>query len=509
MRWIVNIATSYLSFVVSIVAVFFLTPFIVSKIGMDLFGLWSLIFAIVAMFGMLDLGFATAAVKYMGEFAGSDDRKGRNEVLATLFVVYTGLGLVCITTVAVVSNHAGDWFNLTSQTEQLFTIALWMLGCAVAINLPLNLVRAILNGGGHMAVTNTVEIVVTLVNASVIALTLHLGYGMLGLIVTTATTMVLANVVMIPFAFHYTPGLSLNPVLFSRKRVREVMDFSLFFFLANVAVLLILRIDPVVIKSFLPLTAVAVYAIGAKIAEYAYYLNKQFSNALMPLVSQSKGGGKEEVITRVLMDGTRFSLSIAVPFVSLLFFYADDVILLWMGDEFAGSIPVLRILLVAIFFTAVQLNAANVIAMNGDHRFTAYAMLSSAAINLVLSLIFIQFFGLNGVAFATLIAAFTIEMLVIVPRACRARNIPALRFFTHAVGPSIPPLLPSLAVAWGLAELQPPSNFLWLLLEGGAAALVYFTVFAATALSPEERAFARAKLSALRRGRAPVAEGGA
>jgi O-antigen/teichoic acid export membrane protein len=508
MRWIVNIATSYLRFVVSIAVVFFLTPFIVSKIGMDLFGLWSLIFAIIAMFGMLDLGFATAAVKYMGEFAGSNDREGRNQVLATLFVVYSLLGAICLVVVAVVSSYAGAWFDLEPETLKWFTLALWLLGAAVAVNLPLNLVRAILNGGGHMAVTNAVEIVVVLINACVIALTLHLGYGMLGLIATTATTMVLANLLMVPFVYYYTPGLSLSPRRFSRPRVREMVEFSFFFFIANAAVLIILRIDPIVIKAFLPLSAVAVYAIGAKIAEYSLLLNKQFSNALMPLVSQSKGGGNEAVITRILMDGTRLNLGIAVPFLVLLFFYADNVVLLWMGEDFADAIPVLRILLLAILLTIIQLNPANVISMNGQHRFIAYAVAASALLNLALSIVLIQYFGLNGVAFGTLAATLIVEMFVIVPRACRSRGVGTWTFFRRAVGPALPPLIPALAVAWGLEYLQPVDGFLWLLLEGATAALVYLAVFAATALSSEERAFVQSKLRGLRARRAAAAEGG-
>lgn len=115
MRWIINITTSYLRFVVAIVVVFFLTPFIVSKIGIDQFGLWSLIFSVVALFGLMDLGFATAANKYMGEFAGSGDHTGRNQVLATLLAVYIGLGLACLLLVAVIASRAGAWFDLDPE----------------------------------------------------------------------------------------------------------------------------------------------------------------------------------------------------------------------------------------------------------------------------------------------------------------------------------------------------------------------------------------------------------
>lgn len=494
MRWIINITTSYLRFIVAIVVVFFLTPFIVSKIGIDQFGLWSLIFSVVALFGLMDLGFATAANKYMGEFAGSGDHAGRNQVLATLLAIYIGLGLSCLLIVAVIASRAGLWFDLDPEMQRWFTLALWLLGTAVAINLPMNLFKAVLNGSGHMSLVNGIDLVMQLLNAAVIVWLLNAGYGIRGLVFATTVTMLLGPLLAMLLAYRLTPALSVSPRYFSRTRVRELLGFSFYFFISNIAVLVILRIDPVVIKAFLPLSAVAVYAIGAKIAEYAYYLNKQFSNALMPLVAQSRGAGNDATIDRILLDGTRFGMSIALPFIVLLFFYADDFILLWMGDEFAGAIPVLRILLIAILSTAVQLNAANVLAMNGDHRFIAFSMAGSAVLNLVLSIILIQFYGLIGVAVATAISAFSVEFLIIVPKACRARGVTVLHFFHQALWPTLPALLPALAIALGLSWLHPTDGFVWIIVEGGTAAIAYFVAFYFTGMRPDERAFLSAKL---------------
>lgn len=495
MRWVINIATSYLRYVVLMVLMFFLTPFIVSKIGIDQFGLWSLIFSVVALFGLMDLGFATAANKYMGELHGSGDHLGRNQVLATLLAVYVGLGLLCMLIVALIATRAGAWLDLDPDMARWFRLALWLLGGVVAINLPLNLFRAVLNGSGRMALVNAIDMAMQLLNAALIVTLLNAGYGIRALIFSTTLTMLLGSLLATLLAFRLTPALSVSPRQFSAGRVRELLGFSFYFFIANVAVLVILRIDPVVIKAFLPLSAVAVYAIGAKIAEYTYYLNKQFSNALMPLVAQSRGGGDDATIDRVLLDGTRLGMAIALPFIALLAYYARDIVLLWMGPNFAGAVPVLHLLLGGILCTAVYLTASTVLAMNGRHRFVALAMAGSAALNLVLSVILVQFLGLEGVALASLIATFAVEMLVIIPTACRARGISLWLFYRRAVWPTVPPLAPALGVAWALGQLQPSSDgFLWIVLEGGAAALVYLAAFYTLALKPEERSFITARL---------------
>lgn len=497
MGWILNIASNYLRFLVGMVVLFFLTPYIVSRIGVDLFGLWSLIFAVIGLFGLLDLGFATAAIKYVAELTAKRDHAGRNQVLATLFVIYSLLGLFCLLLVAALAGSASTWFNLNEQQQHTFTLALWLLGTAVALGFPLSLFKAILIGSGRMALVNLVELLTTLGNAALIVYLLESGYSLLGLAISTSFTMLLATLLLIPFAYRLTPDLSLSPAHFNRGRLRELGNFSFYFFIANVAVLIILRIDPVVIKAFLPLSAVAVYAIAAKVSEYTYLLNKQFSNALMPLVSQSKGAGDIETIQRILIDGTRFLMVVAVPFIALLFFYAEDIITLWMGAEFSGSVPLLRILLIAVLFTSVQLNAANVLGMTGHHRFVALSMGGSAIANLVLSILFIQHFGLTGVAVATLAAALTVETLIIIPRACAMNGVTLAQFLQQALVPLLPAFVAALGLAFLLNQWQAADAFTWIIVEGAASALVFFIVFYMTGLKAEERVTLKNKIKRL------------
>lgn len=505
MRWVLNIASNYLRFLVGMVVVFFLTPYIVSRIGVDAFGLWSLIFAVVGLFGLLDLGFATAAVKFVAELTSSGDHAGRNQVLATLLVVYSGLGVICLALVAALADTAPSWFDLTREQHEAFTIALWLLGTAVALGFPLSLFKAILVGSGRMALLNLVELCTTLGNAALIVFLLEAGHGLIGLAASTAATMLLATILVIPFAYRLTPDLSLSPKHFARRRVRELGNYSFYFFIANVSVLIILRIDPVVIKAFLPLSAVAVYAVAAKVSEYTYLLNKQFSNALMPLVSQSKGAGDTDTIKRILIDGTRFLMAIAAPFIALLFFHAEEIIRLWMGAEFSQSAFLLRILLIAILFTSIQLNAANVLGMTGHHRFVALSMGGSAFVNLGLSILLVRYFGLTGVAIATLAAALLVETLIIIPRACSTLGLSPRLFVSGALLPALPAMVPALGSAYLLDLWQAADSFPLIFGQGAASALIFFTAFYWTGFRPDERRLLKDKLRRLRHPR-PAAD---
>jgi O-antigen/teichoic acid export membrane protein len=433
MHWILNIATNYLRFAVSMVVVFLMTPYIIGQLGMDTFGLWSLIFAVIGIFGLMDFGFATAAVKTVAEATGAGDEAGRNRALASLLLLYTLIGLLSLVLVMTLAAPMAGWFDLSQSQHGLFLPVIWILGLAVSLNFPASLFKAALSGAGRMHIVNAVELVMVLVNAGMVYILLEAGHGITGLAISTALTMVGTSLALIPLAYRLLPGFSLSWRLMSLQNIRPLLSFSVYAFLANVAVLVTLRLDPVVIKLFLPLSAVALYAVAARVSEYTFLLNKQFSNALMPLVSQLHGRGDHDAIRRIMTDGTRFLLALAVPGIGLLYYYAPEFIQLWLGAEFAESADLLRILLLALIPVTLQLNAANILGMTGQHRFLAIAMLISAALNLLLSMALIATFGLPGAALGTLAAVLLVEAAFILPRACRHSGVSATAFLGTAV----------------------------------------------------------------------------
>jgi O-antigen/teichoic acid export membrane protein len=494
MPWVINIATNYLRFAASMVAVFFMTPYVIGKLGLEQFGLWSLIYSLVGLFGLMDFGLATAAVKYVAEATGTNNQQGRNQTLATLLLIYVVIAVLCMTLVMVLATPVSSSFELADDQQQMFAPVLWLLGLAVSLNFPASLFKASMSGAGRMHIVNIFDLVMVLVNVSLTFVLLEAGYGMMGLAISTAVTLLGTSVAMIPLAYRLIPGFSVHWGLVSRQRIRPLLSFSMCAFMANIALLVTLRLDPIAIKMFLPLSAVALYAIAAKISEYVFLLNKQFSNALMPLVSQLHGRGDSASIGKLMLDGTRLLLAFALPAIGLLFYYATEFIELWLGSEFAASAYLLRILLVALLPATLQLNAANVLGMTGQHRFLAHCMLGSALLNILASIAGVAIFGLQGAAFGTLLAVLVIEAGLILPRAYAFIGVSATHFLRQTLVPALPALVPMYSLAWLLDRYLGTDNLGILIFKLLLCALVYLATFAITALTPTERAVIASRL---------------
>jgi O-antigen/teichoic acid export membrane protein len=487
-RWAINIASSYGRFVVAIIAVFMLTPFIIERVGMEDYGLWALALAVSGMLGLMDFGLATAAVKYVAEHTARGDIEGRNRVISTLLTCYLSIGGVAL---VIVSIYAFGTYDATSTDgitgREDFRILCVMVGLMVALGFPLSLFRAALTGSGNMFLSNLAEIIMTLSYTSLSALFLINGSGLAGLPIAQAIGMSMGLGMLVWLSYRKLDGLKLTLSFKGLRDSRDLLAFSGWAFVANAAVLLIMRMDPILIKAMMPLSAVAIYAVAAKIAEYALLLNKQFSNALMPMISQAHGAGSSNTVQQVLTNGTRYLMALAMPMLVLIAIYADLLLTLWLGAGFEDAVPVLQTLAVAVGCSVLQLNAANVLGMTGKHRFVASAMGMSATINLVITLILLPRIGLLGAAIGSLSAALIIETGVILPSACKHAGVSFGQFLVGVIARTLPPLLPMLGLTWVFLHYAPPESLLGLIGQCMILGLLYLVGYFLVTLHREER----------------------
>ena len=497
MRTGINIISSYARFLMGMLVVLMLTPFTLEMVGIDDFGLWSLCLAVSGLLALLDMGFSTATVKYVAECKGSDKPQARNEAVSTLFLLYATLGIMCLVIVIAGIPYAINIFDLDTTQAEKFSTVMMISGAALAVALPVGVFRSLLIGSGRYDIVNIVEIVGVLLNAGLVVLLLTSQLGVTGLAIANACVLVGVPLLLAPLAYRFISDLKLGIKHVRASRLGELLPLSFYFMLANIAMLVILRSDSLIIKGFLSLSAVAAFAIAARIAEYAYLLNKQLSNALMPLVSQSNGSGDAQTVKLILLDGTRHLAAIAALITGLLFFHAESLIVLWVGEQMIDAVLPLQVLITAVFFSTLQLNAANVLGMSGGHRGVAWTMLGSASLNIVLSITLIPMFGLAGAAIATLISALAIELGIILPRACRQQEVPVGKVVRNII-PAIACAVPMILLAKFLYTHYPAENLMELALQCVVAGMAFLAAYFVIGLrSYEKRKIMRLLQSAI------------
>lgn len=458
-RNLAAVATNYLRFAVGMAVVFAVTPIAVRHLGAHGFGLWTLAVASIGLIGLLEAGIATTAVRFAGTAEGAGDVVARNRYLATLAAVAMPLGCLILGVAWIGAPSLASLLGLEPAEAATFTLLVRVGGAAVGLGLPAGIWRAALVARGDLPVTNLIEIIAVLAGAAVTVAGLTLGWGAAAMVAGFSVTTLAPALAYVPIAYRRCQSLSVSRQHASASTLREIRSFAGAATAANTANVAALRCEPMLVKAFLPITTVAHYSVAARIAEYLLLLGKQFSSALTPAIARAHGAGNPDAIRRVLLGGTGMLFALTALGASIAGLQAPDLLAVWLGQEFTDAAPALRWLLGAAVVSSLSMNAANALGMTGRHRLVAVSCTAAALLRLGGGALLLPRFGLEGPGIAAIIAAASLEIGLVLRRACRLFDIRALEFFRIALMPGLAGLVALWLAAAGLRGLIDTSGW--------------------------------------------------
>jgi O-antigen/teichoic acid export membrane protein len=476
-QFTLNTAANYGRMLVSIATVAVLTPFIISRIGRDDFGLWSLVISALGFLGLLDLGMGTGVIKYVAQSKASRNIDRRNRILSTLGAVYLAIVAASFAAIAVLSIFFNQIFAIPAAQQQKTATLLWILAVRfVLLAIPLSLFRNALYGEQKVYLINSIQGVATIVYAAGTWVALERGFGLLALAWMNLGAMLLEYVGYMWFAYATIEDLRISPALFDKRLLKEAASFSSAQFLINIAALVLLRTDPLVVKAFLPLSAVAIYAVALKIAENAYLLAKQFTNLLGPLAAELRENAEETKIRFVFVNCTKFAMAPGVMLAVAMYVLGRETLTFWVGQDFAAGGVVLMVLLTSMALDMPGLTSSAVLSMTGHHRITAWAAVVEVVLNVALSVALVRPLGLVGIAVGTLASTVLVDM-VMTYRACQLHGVTYVSYLFRALAPALVPAVPQFGLTWAMKHWSPPDNLISTIMLTIPGAILYMLLF--------------------------------
>jgi O-antigen/teichoic acid export membrane protein len=481
-----NVSTRYLAYAVDAAIGVMMLPFNLAHLGKPVYGLWMLTASITASFALLDLGYGGALVRFIARYRALRDSRGLNEILSTLFVVYSAIGLATFCVALLIAPHLSSIFRIAPEQVSTARSLLVIISTYVALRFVFSVYGGVIVGFQRYHLNNIVSIVMSVAVAITNVVVVLAGFGLLGLVLATTIVRVLGLFLYRQNAHRVYPALRVNPFEFNSARLREVSGFSIFMLLLDCGSKLNYNADTMVIGAFMGTAAVALWAPAQRLSELLTRLTNQLNDALFPLVVDSDAAKRTEQLRVAFIQGTRLSLAMALPLAGGVALLARPLINVWVGPSFAQTGTVLQILAALVVLRVANQTSSTILQGAGEHkRLTVYVGITGVA-NLLLSMALVKPLGLVGVALGTVIPVATMAIVASFPRACRRVGLPVLHGLKHAVWPALWPAVVMvvclrLAIPFGGATLMVLAAKLLV------AAALYEIVFFGVAIGRDER----------------------
>ena len=222
-----NVSTRYLAVFIDGSLGLAMLPFNMSHLGPSAYGLWALTTSVTCLFGMLDLGYGGALVKFIARYRAWRDRAASNEMLSTVGLVFVALarrrsgnGRARLRTSIAVQHRARADAHRTMRADDRRHLPQRQVSVIIY--------GAVVYGFQRYYRNNAVSIGISLAVAAVNVAVFGAGHGLVGLVAATTA------IRLVPLGLYRAervaglPGSADPTLLVSPRRLREVTGFSLY-----------------------------------------------------------------------------------------------------------------------------------------------------------------------------------------------------------------------------------------------------------------------------------------
>lgn len=466
-----------------------LTPPLVSALGIERWGLFTLALGLVGVFGVFDLGVGAALTRTIADRLGRGEREGEDALIASALLLLVGLSAVLAAALWV----AVPWLMGRALTVPPALQAEAIAGFRVLVAAaPLVVVNAALWGvlaaHGRFRAANLATMPVAVLYYLGPLLVLLVWDSLAGVMLALVAARLLNTLSYAWLVRDLVPLSALRRI--RPGAVVPLLRLGGWLSLSGVLTQASLYLDRFLIGAFLSLAAVAFYATPLDLAMRLWILPVAVAQALMPALASTFRARPEET-ARLTRRGVLLIAALVLPGAIVLSGGAETLLRLWLGPAFAeGGAGVLRILAVGILFSCASFAPGSLLEAIGRPDVTARLQLAVAVLSIPLLLGLLRLGGIEGAALAWALRC---------AGEWAGRTLLAARLYPAAAAALHRSAVPIAAAGLVLAVAPVLSPAEQAVLIALAAAL--FVGFALRALEPDERAALRRPVHLLRTAR--------
>lgn len=425
---------------------FFLTPFVLSRLGVDAYALWVIVSAFFSYGMLLELGIGGAVIKYVAEHVARGDRSRAHSVIASATWLYLGLGSLAVAVGAIAAPAVPALMNLDPSASRLILLTGLNVGIAICI-VPAS---AVLRGLHRYDVNNAVVAGNALLEGAAVLAVLYAGWGVAGMLVAVIGVNLVTGLAAFALVAAIAPDLRVGLHGASVASFRQIARFSTSLFAIQAGTRMQNRAAEFVITAFQTLSSVTPYALARKLAELSESLAIQVVAVILPVASELDAGYDQAALRKVYLTTTRVVLATVVPLAVVLGLTGSGILRLWVGPAYAEHGPLVALLAAAAVLTTSQRPASEILQGIGQHRIVAIATMGGGLATIALSMLLVPSLGLLGVAVGALVPSTVAALGVVIPFTHRQLRISWRTSLRDIWAPALVPAAPAALVLWSL-----------------------------------------------------------
>jgi len=381
------------------------TPLYLELTSQELFGVWLTLGSVLAWINLADAGINTALVRRSIEVLEGNCYDTLRRLIYGSLLFLLPIGFVFSLSGYLLTNLLVEFFNIGSSIEKDFIKTFHILLLIGLISPSLKVIGNILEAKQHIAFTQTIHTITTIISIAVNIILLSMGMGIVSFAYGMLFKVAITFIIELIYLKKIDKKIIFTPIGTAKKEVKSLVKFGGWFQILKIANLISTSADNIIIAAMLGASYVTVYVFTGKLAYlFAVFLLSIIPSILFPSVSQLFELKHNEKVRSLYIGLSKISMRLGI-FLGLIYYIInEEFIKLWVGMDSYGGSELTLIFVVWIFLESNIRGVSAIIYSSEDIRGLALISIIELILNVVLSLYLVKIFGVFGVVLATVIS---------------------------------------------------------------------------------------------------------
>ncbi|MGJ0372854.1 oligosaccharide flippase family protein [Aliarcobacter cryaerophilus] len=410
-----GVSYSYIRHIITLITGIISLPLLLNYFGTVNYGIWILIVGLAGYVNTISFGIPSAMTTLIAKTSNQNEKY---QILKKSFYLLVVISFVFLAffifvlyfddtwIISLLGNIDEEFIPLTKNMFILFVIF-------TLIKLPLNLYMQFFTGMNTVYISEIYQIATAIVGFITVLVVVYLDLGILIFVLLWLVGQVIVNVISVLHVFVKYNYLNIEAKGLQSVTHNDILKSGFAFFQVGIAASLVWSTDNLVISHFLSPELVTPYSIAFKIFTYIFMFSAIVNGVIGPMYGNAYANNDWDSIRKFTSTIHKLLPIIGAYIWISLIFFAKEVIILWTGKEeaFGGYLLVFSLGLYGYALSYVNTYATLVYSLNFANK-TLNIAWSEAIINLLLSIVFIKFLGIGGVALGTALSALFISFIL-------------------------------------------------------------------------------------------------
>lgn len=374
-------------------------PYLIKGIGVEAFGILTLVWALIGYFSLFDFGLGRALTQQVATSLHSNNNSQIPRLVKSglVFTAYTGLvgGIL----LAVLSNPLGyHWLKVSPDLQSDTAICLLVAAFGIPLTTITTGLRGVIEAFEDFKGVNLLRVFLGIANFGLPALSLML--------VGKSLTLMVALLILARFIILVAHIFLMNKKLpakwykdkASRDDIKSLLTFGAWMTVSNIISPLMVTADRFVIASILGAGFVAYYTVPFEVLIRVLILPAALTSALFPRLASLLTSDTSSALT-LYQRCIKIVFAVLLPICLCIALGSYWGLKLWLGSDFADhSWVIVCVLSLGILLNGVAFVPFSAIQATGNAKLTALLHMIELIIYVPLLLLALSQFGLLGAA---------------------------------------------------------------------------------------------------------------